>query len=898
MAVKSLVGRAPELARIDQVLARAPGGGALLLRGDAGIGKSTLLDAAASVAGRRGFRVIRAGGVQSEATLPFAGLQQILHPLAARTAGLPIGHRAALSAAFGEGEDGPPEPYLVALAALGVLCAEAADAPLLLVVDDVHWIDSASADVLAFLARRLHYDPIALVAAARTGHDTALLAAGLPVLELTGLDDRTADRLLRARTTDLDDRARAEILAAARGNPLALVELPLTAGHPAATPHVLPLTERLEGGFAARLDDLDPDIRLTLTVCAADDRGSLPLALAAASRVLGRPVTAALLVPAADARLLTVTAGHVEFRHPLVRSAIYQAAADQDRRLAHAALAAEIHDDPERRAWHLAAGAAGPSESVAAAMEEAARSAAGRGAAVMAAAAWDRAARLTPAPSARAARHLRAAEIAAELGDNARAARHLAETGSWLTGLAERARVALVRDTIEPGLPGDPSRVRTLVGLAREVAASDPGLAARLMLAAAAHTWAADPGADARRDLITAIGKLPGPADDPMRLTMLGFADPGRHAAAIRARVGRIRPDDLDTGASALVTSVFLVGADPALVALQARLIDRLRATGRFRALPHMLAVYAWHTITLADWRTALPAADEGHRIAAETGQPLWAASNLLAQAMIAGWRGDQESAAGLATEAETIALPGRMTPILCGLQLVRGFTAIGAGEYDVAYTHLSRLFDPADPSFHPVQSTWALGDLAEAAIRTDRAGQARALLARFAPAGGVTAAPWTEASVLYARPLLDPSDEAFRAALESSLARWPSYRARVLLEHGTWLRRHRRPVDARGPLRAARDAAHALGLEPWAERARAELRATGEDSQQHTAAAWAVLSPQELQIAQLAAAGHSNREIAERLYLSQRTVASHLYRIYPKLGIKSRAKLHSILKT
>ena len=439
-----------------------------------------------------------------------------------------------------------------------------------------------------------------------------------------------------------------------------------------------------------------------------------------------------------------------------------------------------------------------------------------------------------------------------------------------------------------------------LVDLAGTVAPTgDFAMVTKLLLAAAAHTWTADPGPEARTRLVTAIEQLPGQADDPLRLTMLGFADPTRYAAIIRDRVARIHPEDLDAGSSALVTSVFLVSADPALMGLQARIIDDLRATGGLRALPHVLSVHTWNAITLADWQSALPLADESLRIATETGQPMWAASAILVQGMIAGMRGDETTAQDCAARAEAIVLPLRMNPFLCGIQLVRGLSAVGAGQYDAAYSQLRRMFDPADPSFHPVQSTWALGDLAECAVHTGRIDEARDIIAEFAPRPGMAASPWTEAAAAYALPLLatdEDAEHAFRQSLASGLARWPWYRARLLLEYGKWLRRRRRPMDARGPLRSARDACDALGLRSWADRARRELAAAGENSPQGADAPWAVLSPQELQIARLAAAGHSNKEIAEQLYLSERTVASHLYRVFPKLGIRSRTKLHSVL--
>jgi DNA-binding CsgD family transcriptional regulator len=327
--------------------------------------------------------------------------------------------------------------------------------------------------------------------------------------------------------------------------------------------------------------------------------------------------------------------------------------------------------------------------------------------------------------------------------------------------------------------------------------------------------------------------------------------------------------------------------------------VDGARRDGRLAALPRLLTQRAWNAIAAADWASALPAADEAVRLASETGQPMWQAAAMTGQAMIAGLRGEDDHARQLAQRAETVALPARIGAVLCGIQFARGVAAMGAGRYEEAFDQLRRVFDRADPSCQAVQSSWALGDLAEAAVRTGRAAEARQVVDVFRPKEGDSIAPWTRVALLYAGPLLAAEEDAeqlFCSALEADLVRWPCYRARLLLEYGSWLRRRRRVAEARPPLRTAREICEAHGLQPWAERARQELRATGEPSQLPQAEHWASLSPQELQIAQLAAEGLSNRDIGQRLYLSHRTVGSHLYRIFPKLGISSRTQLRSVL--
>jgi DNA-binding CsgD family transcriptional regulator len=301
---------------------------------------------------------------------------------------------------------------------------------------------------------------------------------------------------------------------------------------------------------------------------------------------------------------------------------------------------------------------------------------------------------------------------------------------------------------------------------------------------------------------------------------------------------------------------------------------------GGLTALPRLLARQAQNAIGLA--RPSLRQAPA-----------------MIGQAMSAGMRGDGEQAGRLARQAEAMVLPAGIGPALCGIQFVRGVTAIGARRYDEAFDHLGRMFDRADPAYQVGQSTWALGDLAEAAARTGRTDEARDILAAFRPAEDDGMTSWTRVALLYAAPLLaaeEAAEQEFRRALEADLVRWPFYRARLLLEYGSWLRRRRRIAEARAPLRHAHQVCEAHGLLPWAERALAELRATGEGRAAFRAEERVPLSPQELQIAQLAAEGLSNREIGQRLYLSHRTIGSHLYRIFPKLGITSRAQLGSAL--
>ena len=899
-----LIGRDGEMSAILAMLG-GDGGRGLLLVGEAGIGKSALLNAASCAAAVDGRTVLRATGVQSEARVPFAGLHQLLYPLADRFGLLPAPQRKALLAAFGCADGPALQVFLIAIATLELLADAAADGGLLVTVDDLHWIDDATAEVLGFVSRRIASEPIALLAATRPGFEDPFTDAGVAARTLCPLRRTQAELLVRLRHPDLDERWCGWVLERAEGNPLALVELPLTASAcesgAEARDSRIPLTARLERSFTARVAGLSPLARSAVIVAAAADSDDFA-EIAAAVTITIPGSNADPLRPAVDAGVLAVSQAKVTFEHPLMRSAVYQSADADLRRRAHAALAQVLDAQPERRAWHLAAAASVPDEAVAAQLQRAAESAARRGAGAASLAAWTHAASLTPGTDRRAERLLRAAELAVELGRREQASELAGSTEPLTSAPSQLARLTMIREALNPGVPGDPLRVRALADAASEmIDAGETDLAFRLVLAAAVRVWSADPGPAAREYLTAAMARLPVPADDPRLLSVGGFVDSARYGDLITKRIADLRPDQLDPAAAELAMSIHLVGADESVAAIQRAVVDCARKEGKLAALPRMATQQTWNAIALADWQAAVPAADEAVRLAIETRQPMWQAAAMTGQAMIAGMRGDDDEAARLADRAEALVLPARISPVLSGIQFARGVTAIAAGCYDEAFDQLRRVFDRADPSYQAVQSTWALGDLAEAAMHTGQTAEAREIVAAFQPGERDSVTPWTRVALLYAAPFLAGDDVAeleFRRALAANLARWPAYRARLLLEYGSWLRRRYRVAQARGPLRTARQICAAHGLLPWTERARRELRATGEAAEEPCTQQRTSLSPQELQIAQLAAEGLSNREIAQRLYLSHRTVGSHLYRIFPKLGITSRIQLPSALAT
>jgi len=902
-----LLGRTSEVAVLHDLVDRVgESGGVLAVRGEAGMGKSSLLAAASSRGRARDIRVLTATGVQSEAHLPFAGLHQLLRPILAGAEELPTPQRVALQAAFGMTDTAAADQFLIGLAALELLAETAARSPLLLIADDAQWLDHPTSDALAFVARRLESEPIALVIALRDGYESSLSEVGLRELRVEPLDRVTAAALLDARAPDLAPAVRDRVLDEALGNPLALVELPaaLRSAHivgEASLPTWLPLTTRLERSFVARLASLPPATRTLLLVAAVDDGGGLGEVLAAASLASGAEVTVESLAPAVSSDLLEADETEVWFRHPLVRSAIYQAATDPARRSAHTALAETLTDQPDRRIWHRAASSVGPDEEVASELDAAAARARRRGGVGVAVAALERAAKLTGEPRRRGGRLLRAAELAFELGQRERVARLLEEAERLQLGSLERGHMTWIREMTTPRVFRNVAEVHSLVETAEDAKAhGDHELALDLLWLVGSRALWADPGEEARRRIVEAAERF-GSIDDDLRLlAIVAYAAPVERGAVVIDRVSRGRPDqEGDPEALRLLgTSAAVVGAFDLAAGLLGASVAGLRAQGRLGHLARVLVLQAWVAAHLADWNVATPVAEEAGRFASETGEPLWTAGAKVVEATVAGMRGDEESTETLTTEVERLALQFGASFLLIAVQMARGASALGAGRHAEAYEHLRRVFDPADPAHHPHRYSRAIGDLADAAVHAGREEDARAVLKELSPLADQTPSPWFHIGLRYARPLLadEDAEALFQTALDADLTGWPYDRARLLLAYGSWLRRHRRIAEARAPLRAARDGFDALGAIAWGERARQELRASGETSRQRTSGAWDQLTPQEAQIAQMAAEGLTNRQIGQQLYLSHRTVGSHLYRIFPKLEITSRAQLRAVL--
>jgi hypothetical protein len=541
MAAPGLIGRDSELRTLIGLVDEVAGGGAaMVVLGDPGIGKSALLRAAADHGQAAGLRVLTATGIEAEARLPFAGLHHLLRPVLSAMKRLPATQAEPLLTAFGMSEGSAPEPFMIALATLNLLAELAAERPVLVVVDDVQWLDQPTQDVLTFLARRLSNDPVVLIGVVRKGHDVALAAAGLPELDLRGLDEVAARNVLAGTAADLSYADAERILREAAGNPLALVELPLAvraaAGFGLETlPQILPLTARLERAFAARIAELPPLTRDAVLVAAVDNADDLPEILAGASALAGQPVTVADLEVAMAAGLLRFDELRVHFRHPLVRSGVLQLETMTRRYAANAALAEVLVNEPYRRTWHRAQSVSGQDDEVADELEAAHVVSLRRGSATEAIWALERSAQLTTDSAKRGRRLLLAAEHAFGLGRADLVDQLLTRADRTNLSDLQRAKMEWLREIFNDGVPGDAARVLQLCEIAVDaIAANDADLALNLLLGAALRCWWADTGPAARARVVETAQLLDKAAkSDPRYPAAVGVAEPVRQAGPV-----------------------------------------------------------------------------------------------------------------------------------------------------------------------------------------------------------------------------------------------------------------------------------------------------------------------------------------------------------------------------
>jgi DNA-binding CsgD family transcriptional regulator len=897
-----LLGRRRERATIDALIAavRAGESRALVLRGDAGVGKSALL---AYVAERAtGCRLVHALGVESELELCFASLHQLCTPLLDRLEWLPGPQRDALTTAFGQRAGEAPDRFLISLAVLSLLGAAAEERPLVCLVDDAQWLDRASAQVIGFVARRLVAESVAVVFASRLPTDESAVK-DLPELVVEGLGSDDARALLRSVVAGpLDDRVRDRIIAETAGNPLALLELPrgrnpaeLAGGFGLSDP--APLSARIEQTFARRVERTPAGTQQLLLVAAAEPIGDPALLFEAADR-MGLNGHEAL----ADAEELITVDDRVRFRHPLVRSTVYRLASAAERRRAHAALAESIApgDDEDRRAWHRAHAAAGPDETVAAELEASAGRAQTRGGLAAGAAFLERAVELTPDRERRAQRALAAARSAHSAGT--------AEAASALVAAARRgpleefedAQAQLLEAQIAFSSQRGDEAASLLAAAAGRLEPLDAGASRAAYLEA---IWAACFGMHlaspsgplevsvAARAAPPATG-TPSPYDlmlDGLATRFVeGFAAGAPTLERALSEFSRIEPDGL--AATAWVWLALELWDADAWFELGTRQVQAARNAGALTVLPLALhTIAAWHVLA-GDFALADAQLAEADSILAATGDAPMRHARLRLSALRGG--GAQQ----LITASIEDGTERGEGLLVRHAEDAAATLYAGLGRYDDALTWAQREVEHNPHAF----LVTALPELVEAAVRCDEPDEARRALDALCEKTQASSTAWARGVEARARALVGEGDEADAlyqeaiALLGDSRMRVESARAQLL--YGEWLRRQNRRVDARQQLRAAHEAFATMGAGPFADRAARELRATGETVRKRTVDTLDELTPQEAQIARLAADGNTNAEIGAQLFLSPRTVEWHLRKVFTKLGISSRRELRSAL--
>ncbi len=887
--------------------ARAGRSGVLVIRGEAGVGKHALLQDTAEQA--TDFRLLRGTGVESEIELAFATLHQLLRPVLDRLDRLPGPQANALRGAFGL-IDTEPNPFLIELGVLSLLGEVARERPALCIVEDAHRLDQASADTLVFVARRLAAEPVVLLLAARDDDVRQFAEQDLPSLWLGGLDPAAAGQLLEAHAGKLTPEVRDRLVEETGGNALALLELPASlSGEQLAgrepLPERLPLSNRLEQTFLERARRLPERTRTLLLVAAVEGDGELATILAAGRVLAARPEA---LEPAERSGLIRVSGPQLEFRHPLVRSAVYQGATFIARQAAHRALTQVLEgaQQADRRIWHLAAATLGPDEYVARTLEASAERARRRGSPATAAAALERAAALTPPAGPWAQRMVAAAECLWEAGHGGRARTLLDRIEPQPEDPAVRARMAHVRGAVElaSGIPAIACTV--LVEGARPILDSDPARATEMLVLATRAALAGNELRTIVEVIAPAVPSLPGHDDARVERVADSLL-----AARVPQVVSAAGTQDLHPTATTTWPHPSLTWIWPMLAVVEpagddstanlqlAKLVAAGRAAATIGTRTVALANLAIAEFCLGGWPSAVSNATEGLRLARETGQQATTGYFLALLASVAAQQGRAEDCREFAEAALAAATPRRVVVVAAHASWALAQLDLAEGRPAAALERLGALTTPHDPTAYAPIALLATGDLVEAAARAGRLEGMEPFLARFERWAEWDKRTWTLATAARCRALITQGEAAERhyqtALAVEGIGLRPFDLARTELLYGQWLRRARRRADARPHLRAALEIFDQLGAVPWIDQASVELRASGETARKRDPSTLKQLTPQELQIARLAAGGLSNREIAAGLFLSPHTVGYHLHKIYAKLGVASRAGLRRL---
>jgi DNA-binding CsgD family transcriptional regulator len=658
-----------------------------------------------------------------------------------------------------------------------------------------------------------------------------------------------------------------------------------------------------EHPFWTAAADLPAATRSLLEIAALDD-GIVWAEIVAVSRMLGRPEPSTSdLNPAVTLGLIdTVNGQNIRFRPPLVRSALGQPASTSQRRRLHAALAHVLRSQPDRAVWHRAAAAGtSPDDETATDLASAAARARRRGDLYWTANGFERAATLSTSATRRASWSLQAALATFELGDEAATKRLVVTISDADLPAADQARLSWLRENSGSSGWTGASQLPAFIDIADRMRRNgDSDLALDSLITISLRFFWSNPSRKTREQLLLVADDLDVSPLDPRLISLLAQTVPTERGADVLDRLVQLGPFLCDDAERLHLLGIgALAVGDVALARMYlAAAVDRIRDQGRLGLLAKALITSARASVQVGATRNAITEAAEGGQLAKESGQPMWAVTASITMAEALAMRGDRPAALPLIDDVEAALVSQGPQPMLALVQLARGLDALAAGQHTEGFEHLSRIFDRSDVAYHPHVRFWALGHLAESGVACGRADEVRSLVGTLTAIAHATHSPLQAVALTYAGTLLahpSEADETFQAALATDLASWPFERARIQLAYGAWLRRQRRPAASRPHLRAAGSTFDALGATPWAERVRRELRAAG-GAVRHTSDAANELTPQELEVAQLAAAGLSNREIAAKLYISPRTVTTHLYRIYPKVGVSSRTELARVI--
>ena len=910
-----IIGREAGLARLRGLVDPVPQvSQVLVVTGEAGIGKTALLADAADRARLAGMRVLSVTGRESESKLAFAGLHQLLRPVLSGAAGLPGRQAQALLGALGLAADpDAADPLLTGIAVLTLLSDLSEHSPVLVVADDAHWLDRSSLDALAFAGSRLDAEPVVLLVGVRGQVPPAGFDRGFTQLHLEPLSAADAGRLLDGQPRPPRGRARAQVLAQAEGNPMALIELAkVIADDPAASRHwaaePLPLTDRLTAVITARFATLPEQAQAALLRAAVADGPDLR---AAASRSSGPDARA--LAPAEQLGLITIDRTGLRFSHPLVRSAIYHSAPFAQRAAAHRQLAAALHDQPDRRAWHLAAAALQPDEHVASLLEATAAQAQRRGGAAAAALALERAAELSPDPGDQARRLVAAASAAVPTGQ-----------GDWVQDLAARALAVTADPELRLAARHDAgwalawsgrrtAALSALISVAEEASRDQPALAWDALGSAA--TVAYQSGMPATRQAVSRVlgllerqgpppsGRAPGIDVNVLRLWIRASADPIGSRNQILPHLRKIAGSPIEEPSLWRIGSVaWLLDESDLAISLLQDAMQRLRAPGVQGTSGGSLTVLGWAYIDTGRWDEALDVAAEASGMAEANQMETVAASADVITATVLALRGDSGAARRHAARALATVDPAENGLIAARARRALGVAALADGSYLQAFTQLRGLFSEDGAPLHNYASYLGVADLAAAAVRADRRMEGCDVIDQALSRLDGIASPRLEQLIARARGILagpEGAEAHFDKALSGPAGdQWPFERAQLRLEYAEWLRRRRRINDAKPILTQALGTFQRLRARSWAQRAQAELRACGVAVTGAPAKPDALgeLTPQQRQIVRLASDGLTDREIGDRLFLSPRTVSSHLYRSYPKLGVASRYQLRDVI--